>query len=125
MTILAPAGVVIFVAAGKIFVSQFSVDSGLLFAVLTDKIALHWEIIMEKTELLVHQSQMEIAGHHYEVCVYARNDGLHFAKTTLSPQDIVINDGLSLAHVLEKHRNLLPLAIASRQMRAEQSSLDQ
>lgn len=75
---------------------------------------------MELTEILVHQSQMEISGHRYEVCVYARNDGLHFAKTAFSSQDIVINDGLSLAHALEKHRNLLPLAIASRQMRSEQ-----
>jgi hypothetical protein len=80
---------------------------------------------MEHSEMLVHKSQMEIAGHRYEVCVYARNDGLHFAKTVFSPHDIVINDGLSLAHALEKHRNLLPLAIASRQMRTEQNSTDQ
>jgi hypothetical protein len=80
---------------------------------------------MEHSELLVHQSVVEIGGHHYEVCVYARNDGLHFAKTTLAPQDIVINDGLSLAHALEKHRNLLPLAIASRHMRAEQNLRNQ
>ncbi len=76
---------------------------------------------MEQREILVHQSMVEIAGHSYEVCVYTRNDGLHFAKTMFSPQDVVINDGLSLAHALEKHRNLLPLAIASRMMRAEQS----
>ncbi|PKN13617.1 MAG: hypothetical protein CVU69_00115 [Deltaproteobacteria bacterium HGW-Deltaproteobacteria-4] len=76
---------------------------------------------MEHSEILVHKSAVEIAGHRYEVCVYARNDGLHFAKTVFSPQDIVINDGLSLEHALEKHRNLLPLAIASRQMRAEQN----
>lgn len=82
-------------------------------------------LLMEHSELLVHQSVMEIAGHRYDVCVYARNDGLHFAKTTLAPQDIVINDGLSLAHALEKHRNLLPLAIASRQMRAEQNVRNQ
>jgi hypothetical protein len=76
---------------------------------------------MERSEILVHQSVLEICGHHYEVCVYARKDGLHFAKTMLTAQDIVINDGFSLAHALEKHRNLLPLAIASRQMRAEQN----
>ena len=80
---------------------------------------------MEHSEILVHQSVMEISGHHYEVCVYARNDGLHFARTAFSQQDIVINDGLSLAHALEKHRNLLPLAIASRKMRVEQSVCDQ
>ena len=78
---------------------------------------------MEQSEKLVHQSVMEIAGNPYEVCVYTRNDGRHFAKTTFSPQDIVINDGLSLSHALEKHRNLLPLAIVSRQMLAEQSVL--
>lgn len=75
---------------------------------------------MEQSEILVHQSMVEIAGHSYEVCVYTRNDGFHFAKTTFSPHDIVINDGFSLAHALEKHRNLLPLAIASRKMRDEQ-----
>lgn len=80
---------------------------------------------MEQSEILVHQSVMEIAGDPYEVCVYARNDGLHFAKTTFTPQDIVINDGLSLNHALEKHRSLLPLAIASRRMLAEQRDLDQ
>lgn len=80
---------------------------------------------MEPSEILVHQSHIEIAGHHYEVCVYARNDGLHFAKTVFSPKDIVINDGLSLAHALEKHRNLLPLAIISRQMRLEQKIRNQ
>lgn len=80
---------------------------------------------MEHSEMLVHQSLIEISGHRYEVCVYARNDGLHFAKTVFSQQDIVINDGLSLSHALEKHRNLLPLAIASRQMRAEQGVPDQ
>lgn len=81
--------------------------------------------MMEKCEILVHQSVIEIAGHLYEVCVYARNDGLHFAKTTFSPQDIVINDGFSLEHALEKHRNLLPLAVASRRMRAEQNANNQ
>jgi hypothetical protein len=81
--------------------------------------------IVEDNEILVHKSVVEIGGQHYEVCVYARNDGLHFAKTIFSPQDIVINDGFSLEHALEKHRNLLPLAIASRQMRAEQNGCDQ
>lgn len=80
---------------------------------------------MEQSEKLVHQSIMEIAGDHYEVSVYARNDGLHFAKTTFSPKDVVINDGLSLEHALEKHRKLLPLAIASRQMWAEQGIRNQ
>lgn len=76
---------------------------------------------MEQSEILVHQSVMEIAGGSYEVCVFARKDGLHFAKTMFTAKDIVINDGLSLAHALEKHRNLLPLAIASRQMLADQN----
>lgn len=82
-------------------------------------------MIMEESEKLVHQSVVEIAGHHYDVCVYTRNDGPHFAKTTFSPQDIVISDGLTLEHALEKHRSLLPLAIASRQMRARQGVRDQ
>lgn len=80
---------------------------------------------MEQSEMLVHQSDEEIGGHRYEVCVYARNDGLHFAKTIFSPHDIVINDGLTLEHALEKHRKLLPLAIISRQMRLEQQGRNQ
>lgn len=74
---------------------------------------------MEDAEIIVHQSIVEIDGHRYDICVYTRNDGLHFAKTIIAAQDIVINDGISLEHALEKHRNLLPLAIASRRMRAE------
>lgn len=74
---------------------------------------------MEEFEILVHQRVIEVAGQSYEVSVYTRNDGLHFAKTIFTPEDIVINDGLSLDHALEKHLNLLPLAIDSRRMRAE------
>lgn len=77
---------------------------------------------MEHSEILVHQTVLEIGADRYDVCVYARNDGLHFAKTAFSSYDIVINDGLTLTHALEKHLNLLPLAIASRKMRLEQGA---
>lgn len=69
---------------------------------------------MELPEILVHQSVLEISGKEYEVSVYARDDGRHIAKTAFGPGDIVINDGISLAHALEKHSRLLPLAVDSR-----------
>lgn len=69
---------------------------------------------METKEVLVHSSKLEICGDEYEVHVYTRRDGLHFAKTILAPNDVVINDAPSLHEVLEKHRQLLPLAIDSR-----------
>jgi len=68
------------------------------------------------TEMLVHTCRVEIAGAEYEVLVYSRIDGIHVAKTFLSPSDIIINDGSSLAEALARHQQLLPLALDSRKM---------
>jgi len=71
------------------------------------------------SEFLVHQSRIEVAGHHYDVFVYRRGDGSHIAKTFFAPHDVIVNDGSSLDDVLMKHRHLLPLAISSRQILQE------
>ena len=81
---------------------------------------------------LVHTSEIEINGDQYEVRVYCRDDGKHFAKTHFGDGDYIINDGLSLAEVLSKNTKLLPLAVSSRQVLhdyrgvapANQSTLD-
>lgn len=70
---------------------------------------------MEK-ETLVHKCQLPIESEEYEVLVYSRPDGTHVAKTVLSNDDVIINDGPTLDATLEKHRQLLPLAINSRQL---------
>lgn len=70
---------------------------------------------MEK-EILVHKCHLPVESEEYEVLVYSRPDGSHVAKTVIDVYDVIINDGPSLDAVLEKHRQLLPLAINSRQL---------
>jgi hypothetical protein len=70
---------------------------------------------MEKIEL-VQQLKCDFEGEEYLIEVFARPDGSHFARTIFSPQDVIISDGISLAGVLLKHQDLLPLAVHSRQM---------
>ena len=65
---------------------------------------------------LVHQLNCVFEGYEYLIEVFCRPDGSHFARTVFSPQDVIISDGPSLEEVLLKHRELLPLAVHSRQM---------
>lgn len=68
---------------------------------------------------LVHQTEIQLEGDSYQVQVFCREDGRHFAKTHLGGGDIIINDGLSLQDVLVKHSELLPLAVSTRRMREQ------
>jgi hypothetical protein len=68
---------------------------------------------------LVHQVQIELEGDRYHVQVYCREDGRHFAKTHLGGEDIIINDGMTLDEVLERHTELLPLAVSTRKVRQQ------
>lgn len=65
---------------------------------------------------LVHQLMISIEGGDYLVEVFSRPDGSHFARTAFSPHDVIISDGFSFDEVLLRHKNLLPLAIHSRQL---------
>jgi len=67
-------------------------------------------------EELVHQTHMELDGNNYQIMVYCRKDGRHFAKTYFNDKDIIINDGLTMFDALTKHEKLLPLAVTSRQL---------
>jgi hypothetical protein len=67
---------------------------------------------------LVHQLVLDFDGEEYLVEVYCRADGHHFARTAFSSQDVIICDGSSLEEALLRHRELLPLAVHSRQMHA-------
>lgn len=66
-------------------------------------------------EELVHQSEIELNGDNYQIKIYCREDGRHFAQTHFDDNDIIISDGLTLIEALHKHERLLPLAIVSRQ----------
>ncbi|HEX2768683.1 MAG TPA: hypothetical protein VHN12_05325 [Geobacteraceae bacterium] len=70
-------------------------------------------------ETLVHEMDIELHGDRYQIMVFCRADGRHFAKTLFGEDDIIINDGPSLAEALAKHEKLLPLAISSRQVLQE------
>ncbi len=70
-------------------------------------------------EVLVHKSEIELHGDSYQIMIYCRKDGRHFAQTHLGENDIIINDGSSLEEVLAKHERLLPLAINSRRIRRD------
>lgn len=68
---------------------------------------------------LVHEGTVTVQGEEFEVKVFCREDGRHFAKTSFSESDVIINDGQTLDDVLNRHRELLPLAVSSRRMRSE------
>lgn len=67
-------------------------------------------------EVLVHKCLIPVGAREYEILIYSRPDGSHVAKTVLGSDDVIINDGTTLDDTLEKHRDLLPLAINSRQI---------
>jgi hypothetical protein len=67
-------------------------------------------------KLLVHETDLEILGEHYEVSVFRDECGRHYAKTSFSDNDIIINDAPSLDEALAKHEHVLPLAISSRKI---------
>ncbi len=65
-------------------------------------------------ERLVHKTELHLDGDRFEILVYCRADGRHFAKTRFGENDIIINDGQSLEEALAKHERVLPLAVTSR-----------
>ncbi len=67
-------------------------------------------------ERLVHKTEIEFNGDRFEILVYCRVDGRHFAKTRFGDNDIIINDGQSLEEALAKHEKILPLAVTSRHL---------
>lgn len=68
---------------------------------------------------LVYQTDVMIQGGRYNIQVFSRDDGRHFAQTHFDDSDIIISDGASVEDVLEKHRKLIPLAVTSRRIMSE------
>jgi hypothetical protein len=67
-------------------------------------------------EILVHKTEIVLHGDTYQIMVFCRADGRHFAKTHFGENDIIINDGATLEEALARHEKLLPLAISSRKV---------
>jgi hypothetical protein len=57
-------------------------------------------------EKLVHESDIELLGDRYQIKVFCRANGRHFAKTRFAADDIIINDGSSLEEALASHEML-------------------
>ncbi len=70
----------------------------------------------ETDEILVHKADIVLHGDKYQIMVFCRSDGRHFAKTYFSEGDIIINDGPTLEEALARQEKLLPLAISSRKV---------
>lgn len=73
-------------------------------------------------EELIHESLFDFSERSYTISIYRRGGQSYIAKTEFSPEDMIINDGVDLCTLLERHRRLLPLAIISRQMRPPKKS---
>jgi hypothetical protein len=69
------------------------------------------------TAQLVQRLQLNIDDVECLVEVFSRPNGTHFARTAFSSDDVIINEGSSCEEVLLRHRELLPLAIRSRNIR--------
>jgi hypothetical protein len=67
-------------------------------------------------ETLVHKTEVELQGTRYEIHVFCREDGRHFARTRFGDHDIIIHDGQSLEEALAKHERVLPLAVTCRRV---------
>ncbi len=70
----------------------------------------------DSDEILVYKTDILLYGDRYQISVFCRSDGRHFAKTHFSEGDIIINDGPTLEEALSRHEKLLPLAISSRRV---------
>ena len=66
--------------------------------------------------MLVYKTEILLQGDRFEIQVFCREDGRHFAKTYFGKNDIIINDGRSLEETLKKHEHILPLAVKSRRI---------
>ena len=70
-------------------------------------------------ETLVHRREVELDGEQYEILVYRREDGRHFARTSFNENDIIIHDGQSMEEALEKHEKDLSIAVTCRDIRQQ------
>jgi hypothetical protein len=62
----------------------------------------------------VLETSLQISGRHYEIRVFRRSNGRHFAMTRFSDSDTIVSDGNSLEDTLRVHSCCLPLAVSCR-----------
>jgi len=62
----------------------------------------------------VLQTALLISGRPYEISVFRRSNGKHFALTRFSDCDSVVSDGCSVEDTLRQHSDTLSLAVSCR-----------
>jgi len=62
----------------------------------------------------IFETTMDIFGKPYEVKVFKRCNGKHFAMTRFSAGDVIVSDGNSVEDTLRVHASWLPLAVSCR-----------
>ena len=67
-------------------------------------------------EMLLHSSEMEVNGEVFNIKIFCSAAGRFFAKTCLGEGDVIITDGPSVPEALQRHENLLPLAVGTREL---------
>jgi hypothetical protein len=60
------------------------------------------------------RTSLQISGRPYEIKVFRRNNGKHFAMTSFSDSDTIVSDGDSIEDTLRVHSSCLPLAVSCR-----------
>jgi hypothetical protein len=62
----------------------------------------------------VLETSLQISGRPYEIEVFRRSNGKHFAMTRFSARDIIVSDGDSVMDTLRVHSSCLQLAVSCR-----------
>jgi hypothetical protein len=73
---------------------------------------------MDESDSILETS-LQISGHPYEIKVFRRSNGRHFAMTRFSASDVIVSDGHSIEDTLKIHSSCLPLAVGCRMRQSE------
>ena len=68
---------------------------------------------MDESDSILETTQ-QISGRPYEIKVFRRSNGRHFAMTRFSDTDTIVSDGNSVEDTLRVHSSCLPLAVGCR-----------
>jgi len=60
------------------------------------------------------ETTLQISGRPYEIRVFRRSNGKHFAMTRFSDSDTIVSDGNSIEDTIRVHSSCLPLAVSCR-----------
>src|SRR5690348_11588784 len=62
----------------------------------------------------IYETSMEIAGKPFDIKIFRRCNGKHFAMTRFSDSDVIVSDGNTFEETLRAHAQCLPLAVDCR-----------